>query len=58
MGLGFVLAPAMRAAWKPLLEKVKGKIPKDSGDLRKGMKLRALKRSRKGIGFHIITPPT
>ena len=47
---------ALRTAGKQLLEKTKAAAPVDTGRLRKGLKLKALKRSRTRSGVMIQTP--
>ena len=50
-----VMRTAQRAAFKPLLKQIKSAVPVDTGDLRKSIKLRALKRSRVRSGVYIRT---
>jgi HK97 gp10 family phage protein len=51
-----VLSKAMRAGAKPILETAKAMAPVDTGDLRRSLKIRAIKRNRKGrVGVVIST---
>jgi HK97 gp10 family phage protein len=47
------MRPALRAGGKPVLAAAKANAPKKSGSLRKSLKLRAGKRSRRGI--YVVT---
>lgn len=49
------LRPALRKGAKITLEKAKQLCPAKSGKLRKSLKVRAIKRNRKGIGVVVIT---
>jgi HK97 gp10 family phage protein len=51
------LTRSIRAAMKPVLTNAKSNAPKgDTGQLRKSVKLRAMKRNRRGIvGIHVST---
>lgn len=49
------LTKAARLAMKPMHAKAKSSAPKESGTLRKSIKLRAMKRSRVRVGMHIST---
>lgn len=55
-----ILRSAMRKAAKPVLASAKSKVPRVTGintdPLRKGLKVKALKRSRNRIGVRIVTP--
>lgn len=46
---------ASRAALRPIHADAKSNAPKNRGDLRKGIKLRALKRSRSRIGAQVTS---
>ena len=46
---------ALRAAGKPVLAAAKQKVPVREGKLKKSLKLRAIKRSRTGVGVLIKT---
>lgn len=46
---------ALRKALKPILATAKSNAPSDTGELRSGLKIRAGKRSRKGIRLEIQT---
>ena len=50
-----VMKTAQRAAFNPLLKQIKAAVPKDTGALRKSIKLRALNRSRVRSGVSIRT---
>lgn len=51
-----VVRKAIREGAKPVLAAAKAKVPVDTGALKAGLKLRALKRSRTGFGVYIRTP--
>lgn len=48
---------AVRKAAKPVLDRAKELVPTDTGDLRRSLKIRALKRSRRRstIGVQVVT---
>ncbi|MFQ5626654.1 MAG: HK97-gp10 family putative phage morphogenesis protein, partial [Methyloligellaceae bacterium] len=46
----------LRAGARPVLKQAKDTAPKRTGALRRGIKLRALKRSRKSIGVTVSLP--
>jgi HK97 gp10 family phage protein len=49
-----VITRAARTAMRPVMQAAKGYAPKDSGNLRKAIKLRALKKNRRGnIGVRV-----
>jgi HK97 gp10 family phage protein len=49
-----VIVKAMRVALKPLAAQVKANTPKDSGGMRRSIKVRAGKRSRKGPSMLVV----
>jgi HK97 gp10 family phage protein len=54
-----VMRQAMRAAMKPMLDAVKSKIPVETGEMKRNVKLRALKRSRTQFGYKVeLADPT
>ena len=52
-----IIRPALRKGFKPVFAATKAAVPVDEGKLKRGLKLRALKRSRGAVGVRIITPP-
>lgn len=54
-----VLRKAMREALRPMLQEVKARLPVVTGEQKKNVKLRALKRSRKSFGYKVeLSDPT
>ena len=51
-----IVRRALRTAAKVVLQAAKARVPVDTGALKKGLKVRATKRSRTIIGVHIRTP--
>lgn len=51
-----IVRKALRAAARPVLRAAKQKCPVDTGALKKGLKIRARKRSRKSFGVDVSTP--
>lgn len=51
-----VMRKAQREAFRVVLNATKTGVPRDTGRLRKGIKLRALKRSRVRSGVYVRTP--
>ena len=51
-----IIRKAMRPAWKTILAESKRLVPVDRGLLKRGLKLRALKRSRTSFGLRVVTP--
>lgn len=52
-----IMRKALRLAGKPVLATAKAMVPVDTGALKKGLKLRAIKRNSRGIiGVRVTTP--
>lgn len=51
------LRKALRAGGKIVLALAKSRVPRDTGALARGLRLRALKRSRVRLGVRVMTPP-
>lgn len=49
-----VFRPALRAGGKVLLKAIKARVPRDTGNLARAIKLRAGRRSRKSIGVAVF----
>ncbi|MGE0193556.1 MAG: HK97-gp10 family putative phage morphogenesis protein [Planctomycetota bacterium] len=49
-----VFRPALRAGGKVILAAIKARVPRKTGNLRKSIKLRASRRSRKRIGVAVF----
>lgn len=52
---GKIIRPALREGAKIVRDEAARRVPVDTGRLRKSLKVRALKRSRKFVGFQITT---
>ncbi len=53
-----VFRPALRAGGKVILTAVKARVPRKTGNLRRSLKLRASRRSRKRIGVAVFVDKT
>lgn len=51
-----VIRKAIRAGGRSVLEAARANVPIDTGALKAGLKLRAIKRTRTGFGVYIRTP--
>ncbi len=50
-----ILRPSLRAGGKSVQQAVKAAVPKDTGRLRRGIQLKAMKRSRSRMGVFVST---